>query len=290
MPYFSVIIPAYNREKLICRTIESVLGQKFEDWELIVVDDGSTDDTGKAVKSFADERIRYIYQKNAERGAARNNGVKNAFGKYVFFLDSDDLLYPDHLQIAFNNLSKLGEPEFFHIRYEEISGVHKKTPPPLDRSCIHSLVYRQNRFACQFFLRQDVAEKFPFSENRELKIGEDWGVILKIAVRFPLHFTNQVAAAIVQHDERSMKTAPPEVILRSRDILIEDLSKDEAFADKNFILNNVFTELTSLAALSAALYKQKKTALKLILTALRSDFKITFSRRFLAVIKHLLYG
>jgi glycosyltransferase involved in cell wall biosynthesis len=290
MPYFSVIIPAYNREKLICRTIESVLGQKFEDWELIVVDDGSTDDTGKAVKSFADERIRYIYQKNAERGAARNNGVKNAFGKYVFFLDSDDLLYPDHLQIAFNNLSKLGEPEFFHIRYEEISGVHKKTPPPLDRSCIHSLVYRQNRFACQFFLRKDVAEKFPFSENRELKIGEDWGVILKIAVRFPLHFTNQVAAAIVQHDERSMKTAPPEVILRSRDILIEDLSKDEAFADKNFILNNVFTELTSLAALSAALYKQKKTALKLILTALRSDFKITFSRRFLAVIKHLLYG
>ena len=91
-PYFSIIIPAFNRAHLISKAIDSVIAQTFEDWELIIVDDGSTDNTKDLICNYQekDSRINYIFQKNAERSAARNNGIANAKGEYICFLDSDD--------------------------------------------------------------------------------------------------------------------------------------------------------------------------------------------------------
>ena len=89
-PFFSVVIPTYNRAHLIKETIESVQKQTFSDWELIIVDDGSTDDTKSVVKSVDDKRIQYVFQENAERSVARNNGFRHAKGQYICFLDSDD--------------------------------------------------------------------------------------------------------------------------------------------------------------------------------------------------------
>ncbi len=87
---FSIIIPTYNRAVFLPKAIESVLAQTFPDWELIIVDDGSTDNTREVVSQYKDERITYIYQENAERSAARNKGIVHAKGEYVCFLDSDD--------------------------------------------------------------------------------------------------------------------------------------------------------------------------------------------------------
>jgi glycosyltransferase involved in cell wall biosynthesis len=87
----SVIIPTYNRAHLVCEAIDSVLGQTFTDYEIIVVDDGSKDETQKCLKQRYYDRIRYVYQTNAGRSAARNKGVELAAGRYVAFLDSDDV-------------------------------------------------------------------------------------------------------------------------------------------------------------------------------------------------------
>lgn len=88
----SVIIPTFNRGAVVCDAIESVLAQTYSDFEIIVVDDGSTDDTKERIcASFMDSRVRYIYQNNAGASAARNNGVSVSKGEYVSFLDSDDL-------------------------------------------------------------------------------------------------------------------------------------------------------------------------------------------------------
>lgn len=95
---FSVIIPAFNREKEIKRTINSVLSQSLQDFEIIVVDDGSTDQTGTIVQSINDSRIVYVRQENKGATAARNNGVRHAKGKYISFLDSDDIWYPNTLE------------------------------------------------------------------------------------------------------------------------------------------------------------------------------------------------
>ena len=99
MPKVSVIIPTYNRAAYVKEAIDSVLGQSYEDYEIIVVDDGSSDDTNAVVKGFGDSRIRYIYQKNKGISGARNTGIRNARAQFVALLDSDDIWFPQILEL-----------------------------------------------------------------------------------------------------------------------------------------------------------------------------------------------
>lgn len=91
-PFFSVIIPSYNRAYILGRAIQSVLNQTYKQFELIIVDDGSNDHTRSLVASYIDPRIQYLYQNNSGVCAARNHAANKAKGKYLVFLDSDDLL------------------------------------------------------------------------------------------------------------------------------------------------------------------------------------------------------
>jgi len=97
MPRVSVIMPVYNGEAFIAHAIQSVIAQTYPHWELIVVDDGSTDGTSSIVAGFSDSRIRYIYQENQGLAAARNTGIRAVRGDYVAFLDADDEWYPQFL-------------------------------------------------------------------------------------------------------------------------------------------------------------------------------------------------
>jgi glycosyltransferase involved in cell wall biosynthesis len=94
----SVITPTYNRAEVLPTAIDSVLEQTIDDWEMLIIDDGSTDNTQRVVESYDDERINYIYQSNKGANSARNNGVRNASGDIISFLDSDDELAPCHLE------------------------------------------------------------------------------------------------------------------------------------------------------------------------------------------------
>lgn len=105
MPFFSIIIPTYNRAHTISRPVDSILAQTFPDWELIVIDDGSTDDTRTVVEGYKDERIRYVWQENQERSAARNHGIRLAKGEWICFQDSDDEYLPEHLEVHFNAIN-----------------------------------------------------------------------------------------------------------------------------------------------------------------------------------------
>jgi glycosyltransferase involved in cell wall biosynthesis len=97
-PFFGVVIPTYNRAATVLRAIESVTEQSFTDFELIVVDDGSSDDTGAVVKSLADPRIVYVRRENGGQCAARNTGAEESRAKYLVFLDDDDELLPGALE------------------------------------------------------------------------------------------------------------------------------------------------------------------------------------------------
>ncbi len=101
----SIITPCWNGEKYIGETIRSVLAQTYPDWEMLIVDDGSTDGSRSVAESFAaeDARIRYFYQENAGSAAARNRGIREAAGRYIALLDADDLWDPEFLerQLAF---------------------------------------------------------------------------------------------------------------------------------------------------------------------------------------------
>lgn len=123
MPFFSIIIPTFNRKALLQETLESVLSQRFTDYEIIVVDDGSTDGTVEYL-SISGDRIMLLTQEHRGPGAARNLGAKHASGNYLAFLDSDDLWFPWTLENYFHAISTsnsefiAGSPEPFHNRSE----------------------------------------------------------------------------------------------------------------------------------------------------------------------------
>ena len=111
MPFFSTVIPVFNRAQLIRATLDSVLDQDFTDQEIIVVDDGSTDDTLKTLATYG-ERIRVLRQKNSGPAVARNLGIAEAAGKYITILDSDDLWFPWTLATYAEAIRQFDSPAF----------------------------------------------------------------------------------------------------------------------------------------------------------------------------------
>ena len=112
----SVVIPVYNRPLLVKRAIESVLGQSHKASEIIVVDDGSTDETADTLKSF--KNIKIITQKNSGVSSARNRGIKEASGKWIAFLDSDDIWHKDKLKLQSEFHDKNPQIQFSHTLEE----------------------------------------------------------------------------------------------------------------------------------------------------------------------------
>lgn len=118
MTLFSVVIPLFNKEPHIQRTINSVLAQKVQDFEIIIVDDGSTDNSAEVVKNFKDQRIRLIKQKNAGVSAARNNGIKEAKADLIAFLDADDEWEPSFLETVLRLRYKYPEAGAYATAFE----------------------------------------------------------------------------------------------------------------------------------------------------------------------------
>ncbi|RJQ29496.1 glycosyltransferase [Candidatus Parcubacteria bacterium] len=115
-PLVSIITPAYNAGAYLGDTIRSVLAQTYSSFEHIVVDDGSTDDTAKVVRAISDPRIKYLYQKNSGQSSARNAGIAAAKGKYIAFLDADDLFLPGKLSEQVNYLETNPNCDFCYCK------------------------------------------------------------------------------------------------------------------------------------------------------------------------------
>lgn len=106
LPSVSIITPTYNRAHTLARTINSVLAQSISDWELVIVDDGSTDNTKDLVESYEDSRVRYYRQERKGVSAARNKAVSLAESEWVAYLDSDNILFPNYLERMFAHIAK----------------------------------------------------------------------------------------------------------------------------------------------------------------------------------------
>lgn len=124
MPLISIIVPVYNAEKYLRRCIDSVLVQTYENWELVLVDDGSKDGSGKICDEYAakDSRIKVLHQPNKGVGAARNLGLLNVRGKYLTFIDSDDYIDPDYLQNYVDNIEAAYDMIVQRIRCLDLYG------------------------------------------------------------------------------------------------------------------------------------------------------------------------
>jgi glycosyltransferase involved in cell wall biosynthesis len=133
MPYFSIVIPVYNKENFISKTIESVLNQNFTDYELIIVNDGSTDQSEAEILAFKDNRIQYFSKKNEGVAFSRNFGIEKATADYICFLDADDYWYPNFLETIHRYSLELPEQKVFaaaeaHYREKNIRIAHTVLP------------------------------------------------------------------------------------------------------------------------------------------------------------------
>lgn len=287
-PFFSVIIPTYNRALLIIHTVASVLEQQFTDFEIIVVDDGSTDDTEDVIKRLHHQKLRYFKQSNAERGAARNFGIKQALGNYITFCDSDDVLYTDYLQNAYETIKSNNHPEWMHVAYEiKKSSGSKIKMNNLENHFIRKLA-KGNPLSCMgVFVKREILLGNLFQENRYLAGSEDWELWLRLSSKYPIVFDNRISAALLVHDDRSV-VHTTELKLQLRKYLSIGYAFDDESVQKCYgkYRKMMAAHFDTYIALHLVLGR-KKGALKYILKAIIQYPLVIFDRRALAIFKHL---
>jgi len=188
-PFFSIVIPTYNRAARLVKAINSILAQDFTDYELVIVDDGSSDNTRVLVTDFVREHahIKYYFKENEERSIARNYGIMKATGKYVSFLDSDDIAYNNHLSVAFDLLKTNNFPEVGHLGYELISeaGESILVRNDFDNTFDEKLIHENAIHGNAIFIRQDIAKAINFIPSPSAVLSEDWYLWLRLAARYP---------------------------------------------------------------------------------------------------------
>jgi glycosyltransferase involved in cell wall biosynthesis len=222
-PFFSIIIPTYNRADLIGRTLATVQAQTLGAFEALVVDDGSRDNTAEVVEPFlADTRFHYLPKQNAERGAARNYGLDRARGRYVVFLDSDDLLHPEHLATLHAAITgQQPQPNFIATKYDfERNGQRRPSDiGPLPAGALGFETFLNgNVLACNVCVRRENPALFRFEEDRRYAAVEDWMFMLQNTQRGDVvQLLDALTLTMNDHDKRSMR-ADNEVLIRRMEL------------------------------------------------------------------------
>ncbi len=290
LPYFSIIVPTYNRAAFIHKTITSLLNQTFRDFEILLIDDGSTDNTKEIISSLNDFRIKYFYKTNQERGAARNFGAKHAKGEYLNFFDSDDLAYPYHLQKAFELIQKNNAICVFHLGYDvkDISGniISKQIK-------IHNIkeqLLSNNPISCNsVFIKKELFNKYKFNEDRKLSGSEDYLLWLQLSSAFPILSDNTITTTVIDHEDRSVLNFNIDKSVKRVNALLDYILKDkEINANYKNKIGILLGYSYSYIALHLIIKKQKKEGLNYIYRSIKYYPKMIFKKRFFAILKHLL--
>lgn len=285
---FSVIIPTYNRAWFIQRTIESVLNQRNQNFEVIVIDDGSTDNTSEIVNGISSSKIKYKRILNSERGAARNEGIEMATGDYVTFLDSDDMLFDDYLLNANESIIKSEFPPFFHqayeIRDENMNKLHNRK---ISDNNFNFLVKGNDLSCLGVFIRRDITNNFKFNTDRNLSGSEDWELWLRLACNFGLRSDPRVSAALIAHNARSVNSYDEESLEMRKNLALkyafEDSMVQKVFGKYHHIME---AYCDTYIALHLVLAGENKRSFRYMIRSFKIYPPSIFDRRFLAIIKY----
>jgi glycosyltransferase involved in cell wall biosynthesis len=208
MPLVSVIIPTYNRVELLRETLQSVLSQTFQDYEIIVIDDGSTDNTQTMVKNLNSD-IRYFFQENQGTAPARNTGIGYASGEWLAFLDSDDLWKPQKLARQMVELKRSQnqwiycDVDLFDQKTRTVQGTyHQRILKPHHGWVAKKLLLGDFIPALTTLINRDVFKEVGLFNTSEW-FHEDWEMWLKIASKFPISYVPESLGVYRQHQNKS---------------------------------------------------------------------------------------
>ena len=288
---FSIVIPTYNRAHLRSSTIESVLSQTYTNFEVIIVDDGSTDNTEEVIQKFLSDKVRYYKKSNGERAAARNFGTRLAKGDYINWFDSDDIMLPDHLKEAADALQKYNKPEVLatgHI-YRDTSGkTFQASPYPSD---LAAQMYKGNPMAnSPVIVGRDIALANPFNEDRELSGSEDYELWMRLASQYPIYTSPEITVAIISHDERSIltMTGMNQLVTRYTKFIHYTISDPGVVALLGDHKNTFKMKNYLLLAVELANNNHPKEGIKYLRMSFSSSPKLILERGFYAFLKHYI--
>jgi glycosyltransferase involved in cell wall biosynthesis len=261
------------------------------------VDDGSTDNTKEIVKAIIEEnsqtKIEYVYQVNSERGAARNTGIKLAKGEYITFLDSDDILYSNHLNRALETIDENNKPDVFHLIFEFLNyNGESLSVKSIRENQINEKLIEGNFMGCHaVFLKKEVALQNLFIEDRALAAFEDWELWLRIACKYRFYYNKKsITSALINHDGRSvLNTKEIELVTRVNTLLKYVLSNKDITTYYKHDLHKFKSSCFSYVSLHLALTKKyRKTAVKFLIKSIVISPSFIFKKRFFAILKHIL--
>lgn len=240
--FFSIIIPTYNRSSFLTKSIKSVIAQTYKNWEIIIIDDGSTDDTKLVFNRLSeiDDRIRYVFQENQERSAARNNGISESIGNWITFLDSDDIYHPGHLEEFVKIIRKNNFCEGLYF-----SGIsansYDNTLQEYNTDSLNDIEFvLLNTFATpQACVAKNIFRKHSFNEN--ITNGEDRELWVRILEENKLFYHKNRTIIQINHSERSVNLGSEFESLKTLKYIIrENLQKLSRKAIKTIISNAYF--------------------------------------------------
>jgi glycosyltransferase involved in cell wall biosynthesis len=210
MPFFSVIIPLFNKETFVEATLKSVLKQSFSDFEILIVNDGSTDNSEKLIATFDDPRIRYFTKENGGASSARNYGIEKAQSNYISFIDADDYWYPTFLEEMFARLNSFPDIKVFSAAIEvetskSIFPAHYAIAKTGDYEIVNYFTASTKETiictSCAVF------EKTVFEDigtfDTQIKSGQDTDMWIRIGLEYPVLFSWKILARYV-YDDKSL--------------------------------------------------------------------------------------
>jgi len=210
MAFFSVIIPLYNKEKFIENTIQSILDQTFQNFEIIVINDGSTDKSEEKLLKFNDKRIQYFCKTNEGVSIARNLGINKANTNFITFIDADDYWYPDFLAVMHKAIISFPEQKVFSGAIE-IETSRKTFPAQYSVAKTNDFqiidYFKASRKELILFTSCAVFNKSIFDEignfDSEIKSNQDTDLWIRIGLVYPVVFTGKILARYV-YDANSL--------------------------------------------------------------------------------------
>ncbi|MBN1974914.1 MAG: glycosyltransferase [Sedimentisphaerales bacterium] len=255
-PVFTILVPTYNQAKYLPRTLESLINQTYENWEAVVVNDGSTDETAEILNHFSqrDQRIRVFHKTNGGVSSALNEGLRNARGKWICWLSSDDLFEPDKLKIHLEAIKENPQIQIFHTNYYIIDGRTNCRLPA--KSDMKSFIPPENLQVLKFFeinyyngisiaVHRDVfGQAGYFNEN--FRYGQDFDMWLRMSALYPSVFINKRTCTTRIHSEQGGNVTIGKNVYDSFGIY------DSAAACLEFLNKNEFSALFPALDLSNA--------------------------------------
>ena len=230
-PSFSVVIPTYNRAGFIEPTLKSVLAQTYSSYEVIIVDNCSTDDTDQVLEPYVNARqIRYIkHDRNYERARSRNTGMQAAQGDFVTLLDSDDFMYPNNLADAAEYARTHPEIKCFHNLFESVDATGRmlyRYPTPELKDQLKAIACGNFLSCIGNFIHREIYQHYAFDTHPDLTGGEDWEYWLRVLADYKLGRIEKVNSGVQQHPGRSVNNQSLESMKKGLEHLCAKLATD----------------------------------------------------------------